>query len=144
MYKEAINSILFSKVITLAATVAVIAGMILPFVMVHAASSNYSFTMSRRVVDGCDNNQFHTLDSGTAKLSGNTSAGISTIDVKYELKRDVFGRNPSYGSVNGGVNQSFSNLSFPRSVSSDNNFCIIAYRNGYDVYTVTGSGTLHN
>ena len=116
---------------------------ILPFVVV-AASSPYSFTMTYYVVDGCANSQFHTLDAGTGKLSGSTSAPYSTISVQYELQRDVFGPNPSYGSVNGGINTSFSNLAFPTSVISASNYCIIAYRNSSDGITVNGSGTLHN
>ena len=100
--------------------------------------------MQYSVVNGCSNNEFHTLDAGTGRLSGSTSAPGSSIDVKYELQRERFGPNPSYGSVNGGVNQSFSNLAFPTSVISSSKYCLIVYRNGFDAITVTGSGTLHN
>lgn len=134
---------MYDKFVSLIVTVVVVSAMLVPFALTYAASSSYSFTMAYSVVDGCSNSEFHTLDAGTGRLSGSTSSSNSSIDVYYELQREVFGFNPSYGSVNGGINQSFSNLAFPTSVISSSNYCLVVYRNGYDV-TVSGSGTLHN
>ena len=146
MYKEiiALGTGLRGSIISMAAIFVAAVVIVLPLAAVYAASSPYSFTMTYSVVDGCENGQFKTLDAGTAKLTGSTYGYASTIPVKYELSRDVFGPNPSYGTVNGGINTSFSNLAFSGSVPSASNFCIIAYRNGFDTITITGSGTLHN
>ena len=126
----------------LAAFVAVVA-ILLPFAVAYAASSPYSFTMQYSVIDGCSNGAFHTLAAGPAKLTGSAYAGTSNLPISYNLQREVFGPNPSYGSVNGGINTSFSNLAFS-SVPANSNFCLVISRNGYDAWTVNGSGTLHN
>ncbi len=142
---ESINSTLSGKILSSIVTLAVIGAILLPFAFAYAASSSYSFTMQYYVVDGCDNNEFHYLDSGTVKISGSTSAPGSTQDVNYELQRDRFGPNKSFGSVNGGINQSFSNLTFPNSADiNSSNYCIVIYRASTDPYTVTGSGTIFN
>lgn len=115
-----------------------------PFAIVYAASSNYNFTMSYSIVDGCANSSFHPLDIGTGHISGSTSAPGSSIPVQYELQREVWGINPSYGVVNGGINTSFSGT-FPTAIDvSSSNYCIIAFRNSFDSITVNGSGTLFN
>lgn len=144
MYNNISLNALKERTLSFIVSCVVLAAVAVPFAVAQAASSSYSFTMQYSVVDGCSNNESHTLDAGTGKLSGSTSASGSSIAVSYELQRDVFGFNPSYGSVNGGINTSFSNLAFPKSVVSASNYCIIASRNGFDGITVIGSGTLHN
>jgi hypothetical protein len=146
MYKELLDlgTELRGNVISLLATLVAAVAILSPFAVVYAASSPYSFTMQFSVVNGCTNGTFHTLAAGSAKLTGSTSAPGSSIPVQYELQREVFGFNPSYGSVNGGINTSFSNLTFPSGIPADTNFCIIVYRNSFDAITVTGSGNVHN
>jgi len=144
MYKEFLSlGTGLGKIRSKLAALVAVAVILSPFAAAYAASSAYSFTMSNRVVDGCAQGLYHTLAAGGAYLSGSTSAGGSTIPVSYELERDVFGPNPSYGSVNGGINTSFSNLAFS-SVPADTNFCLVISRGSTDAWTVTGSGTLHN
>ena len=143
MYRGAINSALFSKAVTLVATVAVVAGMILPFAMVHAASSNYSFTMTLRVVDGCDNNEFHYLDAGTIDIDGSTNTD-SNQTISHNLQRDRFGPNKSFGTVNASPDTSFSGT-FPTDADQNSsNYCLVVSRGSNDPWTVTGSGTLSN
>jgi|WetSurMetagenome_2_1015567.scaffolds.fasta_scaffold585565_1 hypothetical protein len=145
MYKQffSIGDKLHQKFLSAFATFIAVVVIALPVIGVCAASSSYSFTMTYSIVDGCANNQLHTLDAGTGKLTGSAYALHSTIPVWYELQREVFGPNPSYGSINGSINTAF-NMAFPTSVVSASNYCIIAYRNGFDGFTVNGSGTLHN
>lgn len=144
MIMQTNHSILHSNIVSWIVTIAVTCAMIIPFVFVYAASSSYSFTMQYRVVDGCDNDEFHYLDSGTVAISGSTSAGSSTQDVKYELMRERFGPDKSFGTVNGGVNQSFTGT-FPSAADIDSsNYCLIVFRDSTDPWTVTGSGTIYN
>jgi hypothetical protein len=129
--------------LSLLVTIIAIAIILIPLGLIHAASSNYSFTMDYLIVDGKENGQYHTLDSGTGYISGSAYAYNSSINVHYELMRNVFGPDPSYGSVNGGINQSF-NETFPNTLLSDDNYYLIVWRTGFDGITVNGSGTLHN
>lgn len=100
--------------------------------------------MAHRLVDGCANSQFHPLDVGTAHISGSAYAPGSSLPIYYELEREVWGFNPSYGVVNGGINTSFSGT-FPTSIDvSSSNYCLVIYRSDDDGRTVNGSGTLYN
>lgn len=116
----------------------------LPFVAANAASSSYSFSMLA-VADGCANGQMHPLSAGSARIQGSTyTPSSSGIHVQYNLQREVFGPNPSFGTVDGGVNQSFV-LQFPTSISqTGTNYCLYVYRGSSDGITVSGSGTLYN
>lgn len=140
---ESVDSTLYGKVMSLIVTLAVVGVILMPFALVHAASSSYSFTMVYRVVDGCANDEFHYLDSGTVDISGSTSSGSSQ-DIWYELKRERWGPDKSFGLVNGGINQSFTKT-FPDDADIDSsNYCLKITRANNDPYTVTGSGNIYN
>lgn len=140
---ESVDSLLYGKVMSLIVTLAVVGTMLVPFALVYAASSSYSFTMVYRVVDGCANDEFHYLDAGTVKISGSTSSGSSQ-DIYYELWRERFGPDKSFGTINGGINQSFTET-FPDDADIDSsNYCLEMNRASTDPYTVTGSGTVYN
>ena len=132
------------KIYSYALTAAVFAVVALPFGSAYAASSSYSFAMLMRT-DGCANGEMHPLNAGTAHISGSTSSPTSSgIHVLYTLHRDVFGPNPSYGTVDGNVNTSFTGT-FPTAISATGtNYCIEIWRGSSDGFTVTGSGTLYN
>lgn len=133
------------KLLSYAVTAAVIAVIALPFASAYAASSAYSFSMLLRV-DGCGNGEMHPLDAGTAKLTGSTSTPASSgISINYTLYRDVFGPNPSFGTVTRSPNTSFSNAAFSKAITTTGtNYCLDIWRGSSDGITVSGSGTLHN
>ncbi len=144
MYKEKVSFTLRDKIGSYLATIIAVVAIISPLALVHAASSSYSFTMGHRVVDGCANGQFHPLSVGTGHISGSTSAPGSSLSVSYELEREVWGFNPSYGVVNGGINTSFSGT-FPTAIDvTSSDYCLVIYRGNDDGITVNGSGTLYN
>lgn len=68
-----------------------------------AASGNYGFTMSLRVVDGSENGQFYTLNKGSATIKG-THAVVSSLPgalgpnpINYQLYNKTSGN--SFGIV---------------------------------------------
>ncbi|WP_349729765.1 hypothetical protein [Peribacillus frigoritolerans] len=114
-----------------------------------AASSSYSFTMSGMAVDGSRNAEYHTLNKGTAKISGShyVSSSLSgsgnPSKVTYQLWNKTSGNSfgkvtatpASSGSTN--VSGSFSGL------GGGSKYYLIIMK-GDDGKTVKGSGKLSN
>lgn len=113
-----------------------------------AASATYDFTMVNRVVNGKDNGVYHTLSAGTAHMNGSSftySSGpeaVGPYDIKYTLYKDVFGPDPSYGTVNGGHDRSFVG-SFANVDASDKYYLLI-WKTNIDGHTSKGSGSVFN
>ncbi|WP_242246543.1 hypothetical protein [Bacillus cereus group sp. BfR-BA-01523] len=113
-----------------------------------AASSSYSFKMDYRVVDGSKNKQFHTLSKGSVYINGSayvysTDGGaMGPYDVKYTLYRSAWGSDPSYGTVNGGINKSFSGA---YSVDTNSNeYYLFIWKTNDDGQNVKGNGKISN
>lgn len=125
---------------TIASLVTIATVFAFPFLTANAMSG-CSFTMYNLVVDGCANNELHSLQPGTIYLVGqHTSSGTMPLDV--ELQRDRFGPNLSFGTINtttdGMVNDTFPT---PADVSSSN-YCLYIWRAYDNGHMVSGIGSV--
>lgn len=103
-----------SKVLSIVTSLVLLAVFIIP-VSVSAASSTYEFNMFYRVVDGSANNVFHTLAKGktvtikgSTKITNSAQGAPAPSSVSYTLYRQQSGTDKEFGTINGGVNKSFS------------------------------------
>lgn len=122
------------------------------FIMPTFAYSNsydYSFTMNYRVVDGSANGQFYSLNSGKAKIEGYTkiidsvTGALGPYDINYTLYKSVFGPDPSYGTINGGIDTSFSGT-FSGTITKSDKYYLLIWKVEDDGHDVRGAGKLYN
>lgn len=121
--------------------------MVMPFAVAYAASTMYSFTMELRMVNGKDSGMYHTLDAGTAYISGTVSivnypSATPGQTTNYTLYQDVFLFDKIYTTVYGSRKGSFSG-SFGQ-VPAGDNFYLRIWTTEVDIYTRTGYGHVYN
>lgn len=116
---------------------------------VFAYSSGYAFTMQLRAVDGSENGQYHSLGASNAHISGkayvydSAPGSLGPYDIYYTLHKEVIGVDPNYGTINGGINGSFSGI-FPNNGGASDKYYLFIWKvedDGNDVY---GSGGVSN
>ena len=111
-----------------------------------AASSNYSFRMELRVVNGAANGQFHQLGIGNASLSGTqtltrTPVGVPVPDaIQYELRLRSGNSSTVIGSFNGGNSSGYVSGNLGRTTVASSSYYLIIFRGTNDGWHVTGSG----
>lgn len=118
--------------------------------MTFAGSSNYSFTLDHRVVDGSDNGTYHSLDKGTAYIDGGhyeylTDKGaLSTYNnITYVLYRSRFGPDKSCGSIECDY---YTNPSGKIGTADEKSskYYLQIYKVEDDGHNIKGSGTIYN
>ncbi|MCC2373331.1 hypothetical protein LKM03_14465 [Bacillus paranthracis] len=104
--------------------------------------------MDHRVVDGSKNKQFHTLSKGSVYINGSayvysTDGGaVGPYDVNYTLYRSAWGSDPSYGTVNGGINKSFSGAY--NVDKNSNEYYLFIWKTNDDGQNIRGTGKISN
>lgn len=120
------------------------------FTTVHAASSDYSFEMNYRLVDGSDLGNYHSLDEGDVYIKGEVKVidyapGASFKNtLYYALIRKRLGPDKNCGSV------SYSNYEDPdeellgTADISSGNYYLQIFKVNDDGYDIAGSGKIYN
>ncbi|MBA3925998.1 hypothetical protein [Listeria rustica] len=124
--------------------------------IVKAASTGYSFTMDKRVVDGSVTGKYHKLSKGNAYLTG--SQYIYSADKGYSKKANAIGyelRNKTTRNSFGSFSKALSSRSstyptkisktrFSKTVGGGTQYYLIMWKNDDDGNNVKGSGTVSN
>lgn len=140
------------KIFSLLTVIVVIAVMAMP---TFASSSNFSFVMKHRVVDGSKNGEYHSLNGGTyPTLSGEMYQDGGFLynnnlrnNVYVELRNKTSGN--SFGAVNlgrptlDGSSVDFSET-FSKKTGGGSKYYLIVYRIADDGRVMRGSGTLED
>lgn len=131
-----------NRIITTIATVLMLA---LACVSVYASSSSVEaewYTGNAGSVNGKTNGQYHSLQSGSAYLSGSVNNATSTYPVVAKLYRAKSGIDQSYGSVSF-KSSSYEKHKFPKSVTKSSKYYLIIGGGKHDTLHVF-SGKLGN
>lgn len=140
------------KIFSLLTVIVVIAVMAMP---TFASSSNFSFVMKHRVVDGSKNGEYHSLNGGTyPTLSGEMYQDGGFLynnnlrnNVYVELRNKTSGN--SFGAVDlgrptlDGSSVDFSET-FSKKTGGGSKYYLIVYRIADDGRVMRGSGTLED
>lgn len=114
---------------------------------VYAASSSYSFNMAYRVVDGKENGEIHSLDSGIARINGYHETYYSQYpmapkqDIHYTLVKDGFFGDNTINSIVISLDSTFSR-SF--GTIDAGKYYLQIWKSSIDYHHTRGSGTLSN
>lgn len=118
--------------------------------MTFASSSSYEFTMNYRVVDGKENDTYHSLNKGDVYISGShyeysTDKGAvsSHYDIHYVLLRDRFGPDLNCGSITCTYNENPSGK-IGKADKKSSKYYIQVYKVEDDGHNIKGSGTVYN
>ncbi|MFZ3579653.1 hypothetical protein, partial [Virgibacillus sp. DJP39] len=116
-----------------------------------AATNYYDFSLNYRVVNGKDNGEFHSLQSGTAHIDGSmyisssAEGAVGPNNVKYTLYKDEWGFDPTFGTVDGGTPRGYSTNfsgSYSGLESSSSKYYLLIYKVEDDGHNIQGSGEL--
>ena len=119
----------------------------------YAASSNFSFTMytNGRVIDGSANGVYHTLGSGTPRISGTlTTTGVQqNLSYSNTLYIQLYSKSTgkSYGRVTVKPSTSYygvASISGSYSSVPAGSYYLYIYRAESDGLSYQGNGTLSN
>jgi hypothetical protein len=140
-----------TKFITLFTVIILIGVIILPNIVL-SATSNYYFEMSGfgRAVNGKANGVFYTIPENRTVIIKGSARIISSLPgvfdppehIYYTLYREItILPDKSFGTVNGGINRSFSGTFGPVDKTSDR-YYLFVWRNRDDGHAVYGYGEL--
>ena len=116
----------------------------------YAKSSNYSFNMKYRVVDGKENKEFHSLNKGTVYITGehyeysaDQGATTNNYDIYYALIRSRLWFDKKCGSVCFSIDEDPSGKLGTADKTSEKYYLQI-YKVEDDGHNIKGSGTISN